>query len=228
MPDLSIRQGSKVAGYGLLLMFIAGIFASGPQSVSSMEALMDTPAQLRMNIVGDHMMVVFDILVALGLYVLLKPVNPSLSLLSAWFRLMHVAVYGASSIFLMYALSEIVNQTTLVGTEINQHHSQIMAYLQGHEYGFQFGTIFFAFHLILLGYLIINSGYIPRAIGFFLMVVAIGYLANSFLGILHPHFDDFKTTFQYIVFLPAMLAELILCFWLIFQGNKISVPKVTP
>lgn len=222
MPDLSIRQGARLAGYGLLFMFIAGIFASGPQSVSSLESLISDPAKLRMNIVGDHMMVVFDTVVALGLYILLKPVSRSFSLLGAWFRLMYVAIYGASSIFLMYALQQIVDQDTMVRIQSSQEHSQIIAYLKGHEFGFQFGTIFFGFHLIIVGYLIIISNYIPKYIGIFLMVVALGYLANSFLGILHPHYEKFKTSFQYVVFLPAMLAEIILCLWLIFKANKIT------
>ncbi|WP_286169650.1 DUF4386 family protein [Halocella sp. SP3-1] len=38
-------------------------------------------------------MLILDIVVAWGLYILLKPVNKNISLLSTWFRLVYAAIF---------------------------------------------------------------------------------------------------------------------------------------
>lgn len=222
MPDLSSRQGAKLAGLGLLFMFLAGIFASGPQTSIYLDQIISSPPKLSTNIIGNLMMLVFDTVAALGLYVLLKPVNKSLSLLSSWFRLLHVAVYAASTFFLMYALDLVNISSSIEGSPTPEQINQIQSYLKGHEYGFQIGTFFFGFHLIILGYLILISRFIPQLLGIFLLIVSAGYLANSMLSFMHPNYDNFKTTFQITVFIPAMIAEFSLCLWLLFKSNKIS------
>ena len=221
MPDLSSRQAAKLAGFGLLFMFIAGIFASGPQTTVYLDQILGSPSKLSRNIIGNLMMLVFDTVAALGLYVLLKPVNKSVSLLSSWFRLLHVAVYGASTFFLLYALEEINLSKSIEGSLSPEQIGLIKSYLKGNEYGFQIGTFFFGFHFIALGYLILISRFIPRWIGISLLIVSTGYLANSMLSFLHPDYDHFKTTFQIAVFLPAMVAEFLLCIWLLFKNDKV-------
>jgi hypothetical protein len=70
-PDVSVKTGVRIAAFGLLAMFIVALL---------------------------ELIFVLDIIVSLGLYLLLKPVNKSLALLGAWFRVMYTARIGAFSI----------------------------------------------------------------------------------------------------------------------------------
>ena len=68
-----------------------------PGDVTTTISNITTNMQLfRFGIVAWVLVLVCDVFVGWGLYVLLKPVNKSLSLLSAWFRMLHAAVYGAA------------------------------------------------------------------------------------------------------------------------------------
>ncbi len=218
--DISQRQAALIAGFGLLFMFISGIFASSSEATAVFDAILDSTGTLRKNIAGDLMMLVFDVVAALGLYVFLKPVNKSISLLAAWFRLMHVAVYGVSIIYLFSVLDLLSGAGSLAELGTEQMHTQVLFFLKAHEFGFHIGLVFFGFHFLLLGYLIIKSVYIPKILGILLTIVAIGYLTNSFASFLMPNYTDYQTTLQWVAFIPAIIAELSLCLWLLLKGGK--------
>jgi hypothetical protein len=222
--NFSIRTAAKIAGFGLLFMFLSGFFASVADTSKLYETSISSLSKLRVNIVGDLMMLVFDVVAAVGFFYLLAPVNTIFSMLAAWFRLMHVAVYGAAILNLLwvaYLLSGGEGSTPF-GTEPSEE--QIMFFLKGHEFGFKMGLVFFGFHFLVLGYLVYKSGYIPKILGIFLIILGVGYLVNSLSSFLMPNYDDYQTIMQQIIFIPAIIGELSLCLWLLFRGN--TIPEV--
>jgi len=92
-----------------------------------------------------------------------------------------------------------------------------------HNYGYQFATISYGVWLLPLGYLIIKSDYIPKFIGYLLILGSIGYtavLVGSILGVQVP--SD--------VTIPADIGEFTLCIFLLVKGisNKsLSLNKKT-
>lgn len=219
--DISRGQAALIGGIGLLCMFIFGIFASGPQASASFDRIIASRWVLPVNIAGDFLMLTSDIVAALGLYVFLKPINKSISLLAAWFRLIHVVLYGSVIVVLCLVLYLLTSSVSAASFSTEQLHAWVMVLLSGHEYGFRIGLMFFGFHFFLIGYLIIVSAKIPKVLGIALLIVACGYVANSFAGFLMPRYNDYQTIIQMVVFLPAMAAELSLCLWLLIRGRKI-------
>jgi len=49
--------------------------------------------------------------------------------------------------------------------------------------------VFFAIHLVLVGYLVYKSGYIPKPVGILLMIAALGYLIQNLGPYLFPQAD---------------------------------------
>ena len=86
-------------------------------------------------------------------------------------------------------------------------------------FGFGFGLIFFGCACLVLGYLIVKSGYLPKILGVMMQIAGICYLANSFALILSPAFA--KMIFP-AVLLPSFIAELSLCLWLLFKGVDVA------
>lgn len=220
--EVTRGQAALIAGFGLLGMFLAGIIASGPQAASSFEAIIASTWRLRLNIAGDFLMLTGDVVAALGLYVFFKNINKTFSLLSALFRMTHVAIYGVMIINLCFILYLLSGAESLAAFSMEQIHSLVKMFLNGHEYGFRIGLVFFGFHFLLIGILILKSTDIPKVLAILLLIVAAGYLINSFAGFLMPHYGDFKDIIQMVVFLPAIVAELSLCFWLIIKGRKLT------
>ena len=81
--------------------------------------------------------------------------------------------------------------------------------------------VFFGFHLFILGYLIVKSGYISKTIGVLLIIAGFGYLIDSFANFLLPNYNDYKNIFLMIVVIHGVIGELSFTFWLLFKGAKI-------
>ena len=223
--SISLNQASKIAGFGLLFMFIFGIFADSiafqniihwDNPSATVENIRQNGMLLRFGIVSYIGDLITNIIVALGLYFLVKPVNKSLALLTVMFRLIYVALRGSALFNLFYAI-----QLTHSGNiEINQLKSQVMLFLHADKSGYIISLIFFGFHILILGYLIYKSGYIPKLLGVLLLLAFFGYSIYCFSYILLPNFSSFETVFTLILAVPGFLAELTLCLWLIFKGIK--------
>jgi len=221
--DISLRKAAIVAGFGLLIMFIPGIFAHfyvlpslivPGDAATTANNIMANELLFRMSICSWLIVIILDLVVAWALYVLLKPVNKSLSLLAAWFRLMHVAIFGSAFVNLFSVLQLLSGADYLTVFETDQLHAQVMLFLNAFDYGLLIGLVFFGFHLFVLGYLVFKSGYIPRILGVLLIIASFGYLIDSFGKFLLPNFDATIALFTFI-------GELIFPFWLLLKGGKI-------
>lgn len=155
-----------------------------------------------------------DVIVAWALYILFKPISLDLSLLAAWLRLLYTSVFGAS----LYPIAVIME---LLGSKSPLLPEQIAFLLRSFTNGWLVSLLFFALHLFILGYLIIrSSGYVPKLIGYLLVLGAIAYAADSFAYFLLPDYvHDEK------LLLLGVLGELSLACWLIVKGVKMQLVR---
>lgn len=68
--------------------------------------------------------------------------------------------------------------------------------------------------LLPLGLLVIRSGFLPRFIGYWLLVNGVAYVAVSLTGLMWPDYEDMVSNIAF----PAMLGELVLMAWLAIKG----------
>jgi Domain of unknown function (DUF4386) len=85
-----------------------------------------------------------------------------------------------------------------------------------HGRGVLVAEIFWGLWLFPFAMLVIRSGFIPRALGFLLIVAAFGYLASSFTFLLLPAYGPAIDS----VASKLMLCELPIIFWLLIWGAK--------
>ncbi len=229
--ELSPVIYARIAAVAFLIMTIAAFFAYffvlsnfivPDDAAKTADNIMDSELLFRLAIASWVIILTMDVVVAWALYVLLKPVNKSLALLAAWFRLMMTAINGAILAFLFIALLLLNGDDylTAVFTE-NQLHALALLFLNAFDYGFAIGYVFFAFHLLILGYLVFESGYFPRIIGVLLIVASFGYLLSSFGFFLVP---DQAELIDLVVTVPNAIGELSLFLWLLVRGGKMQFP----
>lgn len=233
--DISLRQAAIIAGFGYLIIFLLGISANffvlqnlivPEDAAATVNNIMSNEWQFRLGILGFIVMVIFDVVVAWALYVLLKPVNRSLSLLAAWFRLVNATIFGIALYNLFSVLQLLGSANYLMAFETGQLQVQVMLFFNAFNYTWLIGLIFFGIHLFILGYLILMSGYIPRILGVLLMIAALGYLIDSFANFLLPSYTDYEIIFMLIVVIPGVIGELSLTLWLLLKGTKIPEKEV--
>jgi len=158
-----------------------------------------------------------DIIIAWGLYILLTPVNRALALLAAWFRLIYtaIALCGLFNLATVYRMLTTPEYLWMFGSGPLQ--AQVNLLLHSFRYDYSFALVIFGIHLLLIGYLIIRSRYIPWWLGILLVINGLGWVINSLQPYLYP---DADLGFIFITFLP----ELVLMLWLLIRGWKIQEP----
>jgi hypothetical protein len=229
ITETSTRMYARIAGFGLLLMFILAIFSNFfviqnviiPGDAAATAAnINENELLFRSGIICFIIVLILDVLVAWALYVLLIPVNKNLALLAAWFRLIYTAIFGLAIYNLLSVLQVLSGAEYLKVYETGQLHAQVMLFIDAFNNGWLIGLVFFGLHLLVIGYLIFKSGYMPRFIGVMLIISAFGYLLDSCAHFLLSDYDSYKSIFLPIVAVPGVIAELSLCLWLLFKGAR--------
>jgi hypothetical protein len=202
--------------------FVLGSLVMPGDAAETANNIMANELQFRLGICSFIVVIILDVLVAWGLYVYLKPVNKSLSLLAAWFRLLYTAVFGFAllNLFTVLRLISGADYLTVIGTD--QLFAQVLLSLNAFNDGWAIGYVcFFGLHLIVLGYLVYKSGYIPRILGVLLIIGGFGYLIDSFALLLLPNYEAYTLIFSLLI-IPTAIGELLLALWLLIRGGKVE------
>lgn len=203
----------------LVTAVLAGaMFAAFENLVVSADAaktarnIVDHELLFRTIICGFLIVAVLDVVVAWALYVFLRPVNRSIALLSAWFRVVYAAVFAAALSNLLVAVRLLTDADSLeaaFGT--GQLNAQVMMSVNAFNDGWDAALAIFGLHLLVLGYLVFKSGYIPRALGILVIVASLGYLIDSIGGSLSTGYNANVAMFTFV-------GEVLLMGWLLWKG----------
>ncbi len=223
----SLRNTARWAGLLYLVVIVCAGFAEGyvraglivPGDASATAArIAGAEGLYRLGLVSDLVAFLCDAAIAVLLYVLLRPVSRTASLLAAAFRLLaHPAIAGVN--LLNHYMALLLAREAGSGAEAMP--ALVLAFTELHHAGYLIGGAFFGVHLMLLGYLVYQASYMPRVLGGLLAVAAVGYLAESMGNFLFPGYEG---VLVWLVAVPAVLAELSLALWLVTKG--VSDPAV--
>jgi hypothetical protein len=218
---------ARFAGLCYLAIFVLAIYAnfsifgqlivSGDPAASA-DNISENMSRFRLGVGLFLAVLVFDVLIAWSLYLVMKPVNANLSLLSAIFHLVYTAAHVGVVLNLVAAIDIAIAPETYAAMEPALKQVFTYHFLASHESGFTVTLIFFGVHLLVLGYLIVKSTYLPSAIGVLIAVAGAGYLIDGFGTVLFGDYDGEASLGLYIVILPALIGEGALILWLCIRG----------
>ena len=215
---------------GLLLLIIVFL---GPFSLiyvpSTLVVPGDAPATadniraseslFRIAIISDSAIFLIEIVVTVLLYVLLRPVSRTLSLVAAFARLSMAVIQGINVLPSFIVLLLLSGAGYLRAFEPDQLDALVLLFLNAREYGVYIWQAFFGLHLVVLGYLIYKSGYFPRILGVLVVLGSVGYLIDSFGNILFPNYGEI---FGVVVAVTAVIGELPFFLWLLIKGVNVQ------
>jgi hypothetical protein len=173
----------------------------------------------RIGMVSDSILFLSEIVLTVMLYVLLKPVSKTLSLVAAFARLAMTVMQGTNLVFKFAALLLLSGAGYLAVFEPDRLNALVLLLFDAHNYGALVWGTFFSLHCFVLGYLIFKSGYFPRILGVLMVFAALGYLADSFGNFLSPGYEE---RFAWIVTVTAFVGELPFFLWLLFKGVNVQ------
>jgi len=159
-----------------------------------------------------------DIVIAWALYFLLAPVNKPLSLLAALFRLMYTAIALGGMFNLVTVYRMLTTPSYLANFGQSQLNAQVDLLLHTFRYDYAASICaIFSIHLLLVGYLIFRSRYIPWWLGAIVFVDGLAWIVSNLQPFLYPNAD-----LGYLMI--AFFGELVLMLWLLIFGWKMKEP----
>jgi hypothetical protein len=170
---------------------------------------------LRMGIASELIFSIVFIFVVLTLYRLFKGVDEKHAL--AMLTLLLISV----PISLLNILNEIAALILASGADFlsvfdkRQQDALVLLFLRLHGQGLLVAAIFWGLWLFPFGILVMRSGFIPRALGVFLILAGFPYLVSSFTSLVLPQYaylSRFLTVFE--------AGELPIVAWLLIWGAK--------
>jgi hypothetical protein len=223
--EFSPRPMARVAGLLYLAIIIGALFvpfAVSPSGMMQGDAALPSVARILaskqlyvLSGIAQLILGACDIAIALIFYELFRPVGRSLALLAAFFRLVFVAIANAN-VLNHFAPLLLLNGPKYLGA-FTPEQLQALAeeFLRFRTIGLDIALVFFGFHCIIVGTLIVRSTFLPRILGLLLAIGGVGYVVNIFASFLPPAVA--VRIFPYVM-LPAGAAELLLSLWLIVIG----------
>ncbi|MDY7028453.1 MAG: DUF4386 domain-containing protein, partial [Spirochaetota bacterium] len=162
-----------------------------------------------------------DVIVAWALYLYFEPVNRGLSLLCGWLRLSYAGILGIAIACLVIVLVLIGGAGSVSAPLSGQLSLSARAaiLIGGFDEIWSVGLVVFGGHLLLLGYLALVSGFVPRVISILLLIAAVSYVGIPLSYLLLPAYEGAIGVAEKILSVP-MTAELVFAVWLLIRGGK--------
>jgi hypothetical protein len=223
----SIQRTARFAGLLYLIITVAATIAHFyvPSNIivpgdaaATANNIINNETLFRVGGIGAELIVLLsEIILSVVLYVILKPVNKTLSLLAAVSRLAMTTIHGLNLINYFFVLLLLGGGYSTVFAP-DQLHALVTLFLDAHSYGFTIGIAFLTIHVFILGYLIFKSGYFPRILGILFIAAGFGYLVDSFALLLST---GYETTPGFIAAIIA-ISEIAFPLWLLIKGVNLE------
>jgi hypothetical protein len=224
VSGISLRQAALIAGLAYLFnpVTFAEIYAM-PRLVvgepgQTVRNFVAHPHLFAAAILCYSFSVLGDTVLAWSLYILLAPVNRAVSLLAAWLQITYAAITMAaiSNLGVVYRILLIPSYSVQVsGSPMAMPVTTLLA---GFRSGWGLALILFGLHLVVLGWLVARSSYIPTWLGWMLFLNGCAYVADSLSIYVMPDANvGYLTAFFFF--------ELIFMVWLLGWGWRIKEPS---
>src|SRR6476660_6386255 len=223
----SIQTNAKIAGVlylgiavlaGFVHFYVPGKLIVSGDAGTTASNIIASEGLFRLSIASELVILLSEIVLSVLLYVLLKPVNKTLSLVAAVSRLAMTAIHGVNLLNHFFVLLLLGGAGYLTVFQPDQLNALVTLFLNSYSYGYTIGIVFFTLHTFTLAYLIFKSGYFPKILGALFMIAALGYLIDSFSHVL---ISGYKTGPAYLA-LPIAIAEIAFPLWLLIKGVNVA------
>jgi len=220
----SPQKTARVAAFVFLIVFGLGIsselFVLGDiivpgDAATTVNNIVASESLFRLSLVGGLIRQMFLLLLVLILYKLLKSVNKTIASLMVIFALVSIPITMLNELnhFAVLLLSSGADYVTTF--EADQLNTLVMFFLNLREYGTSIPGIF-SLWLLLQGYLVFKSGFLPRILGILLMIGGLCYSILAVLFFLVPNVD------ATILGVFAFVGEVLFYLWLLIKGVNIE------
>lgn len=220
IPEASPRFKARIAGVFYLLTILTRMFVeifvrnrlvvSDDAAATATNILAHEPLW-RWGFAADILAFASYIALTALLYELFKHVNRSLSLVAAFFSLVACVVQAISSLFHLAPLVLLGGARYLSVFTVEQLQALALVFLKLRAEAYHnIGLVFFGLYLLLIGYLIFRSTFLPLILGVLMVLAGLSYV----LFVSPPLVRSLQ---PYILVFPGV-GQISLTLWLLVFG----------
>ena len=228
--EKSIQQQARSAGLLYLviaiiapigLMYVPGKMIVSGNATATADNIRASEGLLRIGIASELIHQAVAVFLVLALYRLFKPVSDMLAK-----QLLILGALVSVPIVFVNVLNHVAALLLVSGADFlsvfEKPELDALAYLfvRLHSHGITVASIFWGLWLFPFGMLVIRSGFIPRVLGYLLMIAGVGYLASAFATLVLPQYAPLVSKLA----LPMEFGELPIIVWLLIWGAKPRSP----
>ena len=220
----SPQKTARVAGFVFLIIVFLGMSAElfirpgmivPGDAAATVKNIAASQALFRLSLVIELGRQALLVLLPLILYILFKQIDKTIASLMVAFALVSVPISMLNEInhFAVLLLSS--GAGFLTAFKADQLNALVAFFLELRTYG-TFVPQILSFWVLLLGYLVFKSGFLPRILGILLMLAGSSYTVGAILFLLVPNFD------ATILGLFAFIGEVPFYLWLLIRGVDVG------
>lgn len=226
--EASPQAYARIGGALYLVIIVFGAFAEGfvatkliapGDAATTAHNIMAAPGLWQLSVAGDLIVVLCAVPLLWIEYLLLRPVNRQLVLLAVLFNVVSLAVEGISKLFLLLVMPTLGSAGYLKAFAPQQLEALANLALRSHDIAFNIALIFFGFTCLVNGYLIFQSGYLPKLVGVLMQIAGLSYLTACFAALFAPGLADLIIP---AILLPPLIGESSFCLWLLIKGVNVG------
>ncbi|MDY8138042.1 DUF4386 domain-containing protein [Aquimarina sp. 2201CG5-10] len=227
----SNKKMGRLAGALFLILVIAGVFAEffvrqklfvSNDLAATTQNIIDNEWLFRLGFVSDLLMSTTFFFYTYVLYLIFKSVSKNISLFMLLCVVISVAMYCQNMLNQYSALMLLTDPSYSEAFRNDQLQVLSTFFLNIHTEGYFVNQIFYGMYLLPLGYMIYKSRLVPRIIGVLLMLGCIVDLINFGVYFLFPNTES---VFLQNITIPADIAEISFCLWLLIMGVRNQPPN---
>lgn len=186
------------------LNYIPALLVFADDAAKTAAAISQNKLLFSVGIAANVLMNIVFVFAALYLFKLLSKINADLANLMVILALISVPIALTGEAASLFAMKQIFRPEALTSL------------LRFHDATYVMAGVFWGAWLFPLGFLVLDSGYFPKFIGWSIIVGGFGHLSGSFAKILIPEISVASNVCEILTF-----GELIFALWLIFIGPKL-------
>jgi len=195
------------------LLYLPSLLIVRGDAAATASNIMASESLFRLGIVGMLFNSIANIFLVLALYQLLKVVNKNMASLMVIFSLVAVPIAMLNELNNLAVLQLLSGADYLNVFTTEQLQALVYFFVRLHTQGLNIAQIFWGLWLFPMGYLIFNSGFLPRILGVLLMIGCFGYVIQSFAAFLGYNVS--------IIFFTSW-GELLFLLWLLIKGVNVE------
>lgn len=192
-------------------LYVPSVMMTGDAATTA-DQLRDHENLFRLGFAAYLLEAFSDVVLAWLLYVLLKPVNRDLSLLSAFFGLVSMSLFATTKMLYFAAPMFLRESGYLTAFPPDQLEALASVFLSLYGVLGGISMLFYGTAWVIRGYLTLKSMYLPRFLGALMVVAGLGFAIKTITQVLEPAYSsDFLLA-------PMFLNLIAMVIWMLAKG----------